>query len=159
MSLLGLWTLGTNNLTLLVTVRLCLTATPIRLTITNRPFGGRQRKLSREGYCLQEIPVPIALTVARFVQRIETAAASQNRQFLISTPNVNYPPYGSRRDDALFGESLLRSDLCPAERNAASFGSRNSPGFRSMERDWWHSDGFLRFLRAVRGIPRVAFKL
>src|SRR5215510_2360095 len=68
-------------------------------------------ELSREVYCLQGIPVD-AIDMTEVVRRIETAAATRS-PFLISTPNVNFL-IGSRYDEH-FRESLLRSDLCPAD--------------------------------------------
>jgi N-acetylglucosaminyldiphosphoundecaprenol N-acetyl-beta-D-mannosaminyltransferase len=68
-------------------------------------------ELSREVYCLQGIPID-AIGMDEVVRRIETAAATKS-PFLISTPNVNFL-IGSRRD-VDFRESLLRSDLCPAD--------------------------------------------
>jgi N-acetylglucosaminyldiphosphoundecaprenol N-acetyl-beta-D-mannosaminyltransferase len=68
-------------------------------------------ELSREVYCLQGIPVD-AVDMTEVVRRIENAAATKS-PFLISTPNVNFL-IGSRRDED-FRESLLRSDLCPAD--------------------------------------------
>src|SRR5690349_20909896 len=69
------------------------------------------RELSREVYCLQGIPVD-AVDMPEVVRRIETAAAEKS-PLLISTPNENFL-IGSRRD-VEFRESLLRSDLCPAD--------------------------------------------
>jgi N-acetylglucosaminyldiphosphoundecaprenol N-acetyl-beta-D-mannosaminyltransferase len=68
-------------------------------------------ELSREVYCLQGIPVD-AVDMPEVVRRIETAAATRS-PFLISTPNVNFL-IGSRHDET-FRESLLCSDLCPAD--------------------------------------------
>jgi N-acetylglucosaminyldiphosphoundecaprenol N-acetyl-beta-D-mannosaminyltransferase len=69
------------------------------------------RELTREVYCLQGIPVD-AVDMPEVVRRIETAAAKKS-PLLISTPNVNFL-IGSHRD-VEFRESLLRSDLCPAD--------------------------------------------
>ena len=68
-------------------------------------------ELSREVYCLQGIPVD-AVDMGEVVQRIKAAAEAKS-PFLISTPNVNFL-IGSRHDEH-FRESLLRSDLCPAD--------------------------------------------
>src|SRR5262245_21812289 len=74
-------------------------------------LSAHANELSREVYCLQGIPID-AIDMPEVVRRIETAAATRS-PFLISTPNVNFL-IGSRHDEH-FRESLLRSDLCPAD--------------------------------------------
>jgi N-acetylglucosaminyldiphosphoundecaprenol N-acetyl-beta-D-mannosaminyltransferase len=67
--------------------------------------------LSRDVYCVLGIPVD-AIDIPGVLRRIETAAASK-APFLISTPNLNFLVSG--RSDPDFRESLLLSDLCPAD--------------------------------------------
>jgi len=67
--------------------------------------------LSREVYCILGMPID-AIRMASVLRRIETAAATSSPLFL-STPNLNFL-MNSRSDDE-FRESLLLSDLCPAD--------------------------------------------
>ena len=68
-------------------------------------------ELSREVYGLLGMPID-ALGRNEVVAKIRSAAGA-SRPFLLSTPNVNFLVV-SRRDSG-FRESLLRSDLCPAD--------------------------------------------
>src|SRR6266571_485866 len=67
--------------------------------------------LSREVYCILGIPID-ALEMPAVVERIEAAAARAG-PYLISTPNLNF--LVRSQADAEFRESLLLSDLCPAD--------------------------------------------
>lgn len=69
------------------------------------------RDLSREVYCILGMPID-ALEMGAVVRGIEATAASA-AAFLISTPNLSF--LISYQDDATFRESLLMSDLCPAD--------------------------------------------
>lgn len=67
--------------------------------------------LSREVYCILGIPVDaIAMST---VLRSVNAAAANRAPFVISTPNLNF--LVNSQTDAEFRESLLLSDLCPAD--------------------------------------------
>jgi N-acetylglucosaminyldiphosphoundecaprenol N-acetyl-beta-D-mannosaminyltransferase len=67
--------------------------------------------LSRNVYCVLGIPVD-AIGMPEILSRIRAAASSRTR-FLISTPNLNF--LASSLSDSEFRESLLLSDLCPAD--------------------------------------------
>jgi N-acetylglucosaminyldiphosphoundecaprenol N-acetyl-beta-D-mannosaminyltransferase len=67
--------------------------------------------LEREVYCVLGIPID-AVEMPAVLQQID-AAASAMVPFLISTPNLNFL-INSRKNSA-FRESLVRSDLCPAD--------------------------------------------
>ena len=67
--------------------------------------------LSRDVYCILGMPVDAA-SMASVVHSIETAVAS-NVPFFISTPNLNFLVNSQLNLD--FRESLLLSDLCPAD--------------------------------------------
>jgi N-acetylglucosaminyldiphosphoundecaprenol N-acetyl-beta-D-mannosaminyltransferase len=67
--------------------------------------------LAREVYCILGLPID-AIDMATVLRRIEAAAASR-APFLISTPNLNF--LVTSRSDSEFRESLLQSDLCPAD--------------------------------------------
>jgi N-acetylglucosaminyldiphosphoundecaprenol N-acetyl-beta-D-mannosaminyltransferase len=67
--------------------------------------------LSREVYCVLGIPVDV-IEMPAVLRRIETAVASR-APFLISTPNLNF--LVNSQSDSDFRESLLLSDLCPAD--------------------------------------------
>jgi len=67
--------------------------------------------LSREVYCILGMPID-AIEMPAVMQSIEMAAASAV-PFVISTPNVNF--LVNAQNDAEFRESLLLSDLCPAD--------------------------------------------
>ena len=73
--------------------------------------GATPDDLSREVYCILGIPVD-AIERPAVLRRIETAAASR-APFLISTPNLNF--LVNSQSDSEFRESLLLSDLCPAD--------------------------------------------
>ena len=73
--------------------------------------GATLDDLSREVYCILGIPVD-AIEMPAVLRRIETAAASRV-PFLISTPNLNF--LVNSQSDLDFRESLLLSDLCPAD--------------------------------------------
>ena len=66
---------------------------------------------SREVYGILGIPVDV-IDMSTALQKIEAAAAS-NSPFLLSTPNLNF--LAISQHDAEFRESLLISDLCPAD--------------------------------------------
>ena len=67
--------------------------------------------LAREVYCIFGMPID-AIEMPAVLQRIK-AAASAARPFVISTPNVNF--LANCRDNPIFRESLLVSDLCTAD--------------------------------------------
>jgi N-acetylglucosaminyldiphosphoundecaprenol N-acetyl-beta-D-mannosaminyltransferase len=71
----------------------------------------RPDDLSRDVYCVLGIPVD-AIEMADLLGSIRAAAASKT-PFLISTPNLNF--LVSSQTDAEFRESLLASELCPAD--------------------------------------------
>jgi N-acetylglucosaminyldiphosphoundecaprenol N-acetyl-beta-D-mannosaminyltransferase len=67
--------------------------------------------LQREVYCILGIAVD-ALDMAEALRRIR-AAASADAPYVISTPNLNFVV--ASRADGEFRESVLQSDLCPAD--------------------------------------------
>ena len=67
--------------------------------------------LAREVYCVLGMPID-AVDVAEVLRRIEAAAAAA-MPYLISTPNLNF--LTNSRSDLEFRESVLQSDLCPAD--------------------------------------------
>jgi N-acetylglucosaminyldiphosphoundecaprenol N-acetyl-beta-D-mannosaminyltransferase len=67
--------------------------------------------LSREIYCILGIPID-AVDMRSVLRRIEVAAASKT-PFVVSTPNLNFLVLS--QSDPEFRESLLLSDLCPAD--------------------------------------------
>jgi N-acetylglucosaminyldiphosphoundecaprenol N-acetyl-beta-D-mannosaminyltransferase len=67
--------------------------------------------LGRNVYCVLGLPID-ALDMPAILRRIEAAAASR-APFLISTPNSNFLVHS--RSDPEFRESVLDSDLCPAD--------------------------------------------
>jgi N-acetylglucosaminyldiphosphoundecaprenol N-acetyl-beta-D-mannosaminyltransferase len=67
--------------------------------------------LSRDVYCVLGIPVD-AIDMPSLLQSVEQAAAHKF-PFLISTPNLNF--LVTSQLDAEFRETVLNSDLCPAD--------------------------------------------
>jgi N-acetylglucosaminyldiphosphoundecaprenol N-acetyl-beta-D-mannosaminyltransferase len=67
--------------------------------------------LSRNVYCILGIPID-AITMSAVLRRIELAA-SADAPFVISTPNLNF--LVTSQSDVEFRETLLFSDLCPAD--------------------------------------------
>ena len=67
--------------------------------------------LARNVYCVLGLPID-ALDMPMILRRIDAAAARRS-PFLISTPNLNF--LVNSRSDAEFRESVLDSDLCPAD--------------------------------------------
>ena len=67
--------------------------------------------LSREVYCILGIPIDAIEMSA--VLRIIGMAAANRAPFVISTPNLNF--LVNSQSDAEFRESVLLSDLCPAD--------------------------------------------
>jgi N-acetylglucosaminyldiphosphoundecaprenol N-acetyl-beta-D-mannosaminyltransferase len=67
--------------------------------------------LSRKVYCVLGIPVD-AIDMPALLHAVESAAAD-TAPFLISTPNLNFLIVSQR--DAEFRETLLFSELCPAD--------------------------------------------
>ena len=67
--------------------------------------------LARSVYCVLGLPIDI-IEMPEVLQRIEGAAASAALLFL-STPNLNF--LVQSRSDPEFRESILDSDLCPAD--------------------------------------------
>ena len=72
---------------------------------------GAADDLSREVYCVLGIPID-AVEMPAVLHSIE-AAAGGPAPFVVSTPNLNF--LITSRGDAEFRESLLQSDLCPAD--------------------------------------------
>jgi N-acetylglucosaminyldiphosphoundecaprenol N-acetyl-beta-D-mannosaminyltransferase len=68
-------------------------------------------EFSRDVYCVLGIPIDVVVMEAS-LNRIE-AAANAKMPFLISTPNLNF--LLRTQSDATFRESILQSDLCPAD--------------------------------------------
>jgi N-acetylglucosaminyldiphosphoundecaprenol N-acetyl-beta-D-mannosaminyltransferase len=66
---------------------------------------------SRAVYCVLGMPID-AVNMTAVLRRIDAAAANR-AAFLISTPNLNF--LVNSRSDPDFRESLLDSDLCPAD--------------------------------------------
>jgi N-acetylglucosaminyldiphosphoundecaprenol N-acetyl-beta-D-mannosaminyltransferase len=73
--------------------------------------GATPDDLSRDVYCILGIPVD-AIRMPDVLRLIRRAAASA-APFLISTPNLNF--LVNSQSDPDFRESLLLSDLCPAD--------------------------------------------
>ena len=73
--------------------------------------GANPDDLSREVYCILGVPID-AIEMPDALRRIRTAAASRI-PFLLSTPNLNF--LIASQSDTDFRQSLLRSDLCPAD--------------------------------------------
>jgi N-acetylglucosaminyldiphosphoundecaprenol N-acetyl-beta-D-mannosaminyltransferase len=67
--------------------------------------------LSRQVYCILGVPIDL-ITMPGVLRRIETAACA-GRPFTLSTPNLNFLVMS--QSDAEFRETLLLSDLCPAD--------------------------------------------
>jgi N-acetylglucosaminyldiphosphoundecaprenol N-acetyl-beta-D-mannosaminyltransferase len=67
--------------------------------------------LARNVYCVLGLPID-AVDMPAILRRVEVAAASRT-PFLISTPNSNF--LVQSRSDLEFRESVLDSDLCPAD--------------------------------------------
>ncbi|MGA2412334.1 MAG: WecB/TagA/CpsF family glycosyltransferase [Candidatus Binataceae bacterium] len=68
-------------------------------------------ELSREVYCILGLPID-AIEIPTVLYKIRDAAASRT-PFVISTPNLNFLVTSLKDDE--FRESLLLSDLCPAD--------------------------------------------
>jgi N-acetylglucosaminyldiphosphoundecaprenol N-acetyl-beta-D-mannosaminyltransferase len=81
--------------------------TPINAEMSFAPADD----LSREVYGILGIPVDV-IDMSAALHKIEVAAAS-GTPFLLSTPNLNF--LVTSRLDSEFRESLLISDLCPAD--------------------------------------------
>ena len=67
--------------------------------------------LERNVYCVLGLPID-AVDMPAILRRIAAAAVSRTR-FLISTPNLNF--LVNSRSDPEFRQSVLGSDLCPAD--------------------------------------------
>src|SRR5262245_46705149 len=67
--------------------------------------------LERNVYCVLGLPID-ALDMPAILRRIDAAATSR-APFLISTPNLNF--LVNSRSDPEFRDSVLASDLCPAD--------------------------------------------
>ena len=70
-----------------------------------------QTDLLRTVYCVLGMPID-TFDMADVLRRIDAAAANRT-PFLISTPNLNF--LANCRLDPKFRESVLDSDLCPAD--------------------------------------------
>ena len=75
------------------------------------PAAQELDELCRQVYCVLGIPIDV-IEMPEVLRAIETAAKSANA-FVISTPNLNF--LVNSQDDVLFRESLLASNLCPAD--------------------------------------------
>src|SRR3974377_2383294 len=67
--------------------------------------------LERDVYCVLGLPID-ALNMQTILRRIDAAATSRAAYF-ISTPNLNF--LVTSRSNPEFRESVLDSDLCPAD--------------------------------------------
>jgi N-acetylglucosaminyldiphosphoundecaprenol N-acetyl-beta-D-mannosaminyltransferase len=67
--------------------------------------------LGREVYCILGIPID-AIDMSAVLRSVDAAAATR-APFVISTPNLNF--LVNSQTDPEFRESLLLSDLCPAD--------------------------------------------
>ena len=67
--------------------------------------------LERDAYCVLGMPID-AIDMPSILRRIDVAAAS-HAPFFISTPNLNF--LVNSRSDPEFRDSVLNSDLCPAD--------------------------------------------
>jgi N-acetylglucosaminyldiphosphoundecaprenol N-acetyl-beta-D-mannosaminyltransferase len=73
--------------------------------------GDLPDSLSRQVYCILGVPID-RITMPAVLRHIETAAA-YDAPFMLSTPNLNF--LVTSQFDAEFRETLLLSDLCPAD--------------------------------------------
>src|SRR5262249_25514534 len=73
--------------------------------------NARPNDLERNVYCILGLPID-ALDMPEILRRIDVAASSRTR-CLISTPNLHF--LISSRSDREFRETVLDSDLCPAD--------------------------------------------
>jgi len=76
-----------------------------------RTNGNCKADLARITYCVLGLPID-AIEMPAVLDRIDLAAA-ERRPLLISTPNLNF--LVNSRSDPEFKESVLDSDLCPAD--------------------------------------------
>src|SRR5580700_10313694 len=74
-------------------------------------FASRCDDLSRKVYCVLGIPID-AIDMPGLLRAVHDAA-SNGAPFLISTPNLHFLVHS--RLDPEFRETLLLSDLCPAD--------------------------------------------
>jgi N-acetylglucosaminyldiphosphoundecaprenol N-acetyl-beta-D-mannosaminyltransferase len=86
------------------------------VTKINRAVGGNSPSavaddLSRQVYCILGLPID-AIDMPAVLGRIESAAQG-HEPFVLSTPNLNF--LVNIQQDSEFRESLLVSDLCPAD--------------------------------------------
>jgi N-acetylglucosaminyldiphosphoundecaprenol N-acetyl-beta-D-mannosaminyltransferase len=79
--------------------------------LEQKAAGAIRDDLSREVYCVAGIPID-AVDMCTVLRNIDEAAAKR-QPFLISTPNLNF--LVNSLGDVEFRESLLASDLCPAD--------------------------------------------
>ena len=86
----------------------CASGSPTIPSIARSPCADG---LSRKVYCVLGMPID-AIDMTDVLQKIEDAAAGST-PFLISTPNVNF--LVTCKSDGDFRESVLSSDLCPAD--------------------------------------------
>jgi N-acetylglucosaminyldiphosphoundecaprenol N-acetyl-beta-D-mannosaminyltransferase len=84
---------------------------PIASNAAHSADSNASDELSREVYCILGLPID-AIEIPAVLHKIRDAAAAR-RHFVISTPNLNFL-ITSLKDDE-FRESLLLSDLCPAD--------------------------------------------
>lgn len=90
-------------------VRFAETASPAYNS--SHKSAGLPDALSRQVYCILGIPIDL-ITMPAVLRRIEAAAIS-DAPFTISTPNLNF--LVTSQSDTEFRETLLMSDLCPAD--------------------------------------------
>ena len=80
-------------------------------SINSKPAAATSDDLSREVYCILGMPID-AIEMPAVMQSIEMAA-TKAAPFVVSTPNLNF--LVNSQNDPEFRESLLLSDLCPAD--------------------------------------------
>jgi len=73
--------------------------------------AARRDDLSREVYCILGLPID-AIEMPAALRTVEAAAAG-SAPFVLSTPNLNF--LVATQTDSEFRESVLLSDLCPAD--------------------------------------------
>ena len=85
--------------------------TRTHLKVDWSPVESVSDDLLRNVYCILGLPID-AIEMPAVLQRIQ-AAAEDTAPFVVSTPNLNF--LVNSQTDSEFKESLLQSDLCPAD--------------------------------------------
>ena len=91
------------------TVRLTVNANAEPLS--NEAFASKSDDLSRNVYCVLGVPID-AVDMPGLLRTVHNAARDRT-PFLVSTPNLHF--LVNSQKDPEFRESLLLSDLCPAD--------------------------------------------